>query len=311
MVVLDPIQGFLGGAVDMHRANEVRAKLAPLARMAETYGCAVVVVRHLSKAPAGRAIYRGLGSIDFTAAARSVLLVGQTPDKGRAVVHLKNSVGELGPSLGFEIQHGRFFWRGEVDTKAGDILAPDAPEEDKTALDEAAEWLQEVLSEGPATAKEVLKAAKEAGIAERTLYRAKARLGVQVKRDTRPGEKTGPWVWILSPEDGFKVAKGGNLEEPPSKYILGNLEEVDANLTAVRISDDVSRLPYGNLERGPSNPLGSKAESTSFKIAKEYSKKNSFKGANVGNVENKRDVLQPADQLDTVLDEIYSESKGR
>ena len=191
LVVLDPIQGFLGGSVDMHRANEVRAKLAPLARLAETYGCAVVIVRHLSKAPAGRSIYRGLGSIDFTAAARSVLLVGLDQEGRRAVVHHKNSIGELGPSLRFEIAEGRFFWRGEANITAADLLRADAEP------DEAAGWLQELLADGAKEAKAVMKEAKAAGIAERTLNRAKAALGVITKRSTRPGEKTGPWAWSL------------------------------------------------------------------------------------------------------------------
>lgn len=197
LVVLDPIQGFLGGSVDIHRANEVRAKLAPLTRLAETYGCAVVIVRHLSKAPAGRSIYRGLGSIDFTAAARSVLLVGQDQKGRRAVVHHKNSVGELGPSMSFEIAEGQFFWRGEANITAADLLRADAEAEEKSAVDEAADFLQELLANGPVEAKLVMKEAKAAGIAERTLNRAKAALGVITKRSTRPGEKTGPWVWFL------------------------------------------------------------------------------------------------------------------
>ena len=76
LVIIDPLQAYLGAKTDMYRANEVRPILAALVLLAEQYNCAIVCVRHLSKAPYSRAIYRGLGSIDFTAAARSVLLVG-------------------------------------------------------------------------------------------------------------------------------------------------------------------------------------------------------------------------------------------
>ncbi|MEW6447179.1 MAG: AAA family ATPase [Bacillota bacterium] len=198
LAVLDPIQGFPGGNVDIHRANEVRAKLAPLVRIAETYGCAVVIVRHLSKAPAGRSIYRGLGSIDFTAAARSVLLVGVDQKGQRAVVHHKNSVGELGPSMSFEITEGQFFWRGEVNITAADLLRPDAEPEERSALDEAAGWLQELLAGGPVEAKLAMKEAKAAGIADITLRRAKAVLGIKVFRNGTPGERgSGKWSWRL------------------------------------------------------------------------------------------------------------------
>src|SRR5262249_10944525 len=75
LVIIDPLQAYLGAKTDMYRANEVRPLLAELVLLAEQYACAIVCVRHLSKHPQSRALYRGLGSIDFTAAARSVLLV--------------------------------------------------------------------------------------------------------------------------------------------------------------------------------------------------------------------------------------------
>ena len=79
LVIIDPLQAYLGAKTDMYRANEVRPLLAALVLLAEQYNCAVVCVRHLSKASQSRAIYRGLGSIDFAAAARSVLMVGEEP----------------------------------------------------------------------------------------------------------------------------------------------------------------------------------------------------------------------------------------
>lgn len=80
LVVLDPIQAYLGSDVDMHRANEIRPIMKRVAAMAEQNGCAVVLIGHMNKAQGLKAGYRGLGSIDFRAAARSVLLVGRTKD---------------------------------------------------------------------------------------------------------------------------------------------------------------------------------------------------------------------------------------
>lgn len=192
LVVLDPVQGFLGGDIDMHRANETRPRLAYLTRLAEEIGCGVLIIRHLSKSSAGRAIYRGLGSIDFAAAARSVLLAGQTGTGERAVAHIKNSLCETGATLGFRVQAGRFLWTGEADVDAGDLLRGDDAAEDKTALDEAVDFLTAALAVGRMSTKELQKEAGAAGIAKRTLWRAKARLGIKTRR-TADG-----WEWFTT-----------------------------------------------------------------------------------------------------------------
>ena len=72
LVVLDPIQGFLGAEVDMHRANEIRPVLKQLGNIAEEYGCAIILIGHMNKASSSKSTYRGLGSIDFQATARAI-----------------------------------------------------------------------------------------------------------------------------------------------------------------------------------------------------------------------------------------------
>ena len=72
LVVLDPIQGYIGSGVDMHRANEIRPLMHRLAKLAEKYSCAVILIGHMNKNSGDKSSYRGLGSIDFQAAARSV-----------------------------------------------------------------------------------------------------------------------------------------------------------------------------------------------------------------------------------------------
>ena len=81
LVVLDPIQGFLGAEVDMHRANEIRPLMKRVAVLAEKYHCAIILIGHMNKNSNGKSSYRGLGSIDFQAAARSVLIVGRIKDE--------------------------------------------------------------------------------------------------------------------------------------------------------------------------------------------------------------------------------------
>lgn len=91
-LVLDPIQGFLGAGVDMHRANEIRPLMKRISVLAEKYQCAIILIGHMNKNSNGKSSYRGLGSIDFQAAARSVLIVGRVKDEPeiRVICHVKS-----------------------------------------------------------------------------------------------------------------------------------------------------------------------------------------------------------------------------
>ncbi|BAF61058.1 MAG: AAA family ATPase [Pelotomaculum sp.] len=148
LVVVDPLQAYLGAGVDMHRANEVRPVLAGLAALAERYKCAALCIRHLGKSQQDRAIYRGLGSIDFAAAARSILLVGQHPDDEhrRVLAQSKNSLAAKGVSIAFELREDGFFWCGLSDITVEALLAVPRSEEEKSAVDEAAGFLREALA---------------------------------------------------------------------------------------------------------------------------------------------------------------------
>ena len=105
MVVLDPIQGFLGTDVDMHRANEIRPLMKRMAVLAEKYHCAIILIGHMNKNSNGKSSYRGLGSIDFQAAARSVLIVGRLKDEPetRVMCHVKSSLAPEGKSIAFRL----------------------------------------------------------------------------------------------------------------------------------------------------------------------------------------------------------------
>ena len=103
LVVLDPIQGFLGADVDMHRANEIRPIMKHIAELAGKYKCAVILIGHMNKCSVGKSAYRGLGSIDFQAAARSVLIVGRIKDEPetRVVCQTKSSLAPEAKAVAF------------------------------------------------------------------------------------------------------------------------------------------------------------------------------------------------------------------
>ncbi len=206
LVVIDPIQAFLGAGVDMHRANEVRPVLAGMANLAEKHRCAVLLIRHLGKSQMDRAIYRGLGSIDFAAAARSVLLAGQDPDSParRAIIHMKCSVAPLGPSVGYEIKEGQFLWTGLSELTAAKVLMPEQAQGETCALDEAKDFLRDILADGPVTAKEIEKQRRSAGISEPTLRRAKNEVSV---KSIKQGDS---WYWSI-------YIPGDHLDHVPEK----------------------------------------------------------------------------------------------
>jgi putative DNA primase/helicase len=198
LVILDPIVAYLGAKTDAYRANEVRAILAPLARLADRHACAVLAVRHLNKSRGSRSIYAGQGSIDFTAAARSVLLAGcgGDGDAERALVHIKSNLAAIGETVAYAIDEKGFRWAGASPLRASDLLAPEATGEDASALDEARAFLRGELRDGPVSTAEIWTRAREARISEHTLRRAKAREGViACRQGYGPG---GSWRWSLA-----------------------------------------------------------------------------------------------------------------
>ena len=192
LVVLDPIQGFLGTDVDMHRANEIRPLMKRVAVLAEKYHCAIILIGHMNKNSNGKSSYRGLGSIDFQAAARSVLIVGRLKDEPetRVMCHVKSSLAPEGKSVAFRLdKETGFQWIGEYDISADDLLSGDARGQ-KSRI--AKEFLLDILADGGMAQKKIEEEASKQGIKKKTLRNAKQELEIDsIKRGNQ-------WFWILS-----------------------------------------------------------------------------------------------------------------
>jgi hypothetical protein len=201
LVVIDPLFAFTGGKVDIHRANEARTITAPLATIAERQGCAIVAISHLNKSrDGGNSNNAGIGSIDFHAAARSVLLVGKDPDdeSKRALCQTKNNLAMIGEPQGYKIKGGQFFWTGTSDLTARRILSFAGDTDERDAQAEAVEFLRTVLKDGPRPAKEVKAEAMQAGLTEQNLRTARARLKIKpTKEGGEFGGKGAKWMWQL------------------------------------------------------------------------------------------------------------------
>ena len=191
LVVLDPIQGFLGAAVDMHRANEIRPLMKRVAVLAEKYHCAIILIGHMNKNSNGKSSYRGLGSIDFQAAARSVLIVGRIKDEPeiRVVCHVKSSLAPEGKYIAFRLDKDTGFeWIGEYDISADDLLSGDNRGQ---KIHEAKEFLKEILVSGSVAQTKVAEEAESRGIKKKTLWNAKKELEIE---SVKIGNQ---WFWML------------------------------------------------------------------------------------------------------------------
>ncbi len=176
LIILDPIQAYVGEKTDMNKANEIRPIFRRLADVAERTGCAVVLIGHLNKSAGGQSAYRGLGSIDFRAAARSVLLIGRVKREPniRVIVHDKSSLAPEGKPMAFCLDpETGFEWIGEYDITADELLSG-AGGNTATKTEQAERLILELLADGKELASEdIVKAAAEAGISERTVQNAK------------------------------------------------------------------------------------------------------------------------------------------
>ncbi|NCD03597.1 MAG: hypothetical protein EOM00_11530, partial [Clostridia bacterium] len=192
LLILDPIQAYLGGGMDMNRANEARDMTKKLGFLAEKYNCAIVLIGHMNKASGNKAAYRGMGSIDFFAVARSVLLVGRVEGKPntRAVAQIKNNLAPFGHSKAFELEEGGFRWLGDYEITADEMLGGFAPKVNK--LEQAKQLLRELSETHSAMqSSEIFSLAEEEGISKRTLENAKKELNIRAKKTNNS------WYWEL------------------------------------------------------------------------------------------------------------------
>jgi RecA-family ATPase len=193
MLVLDPLQAYIGRGADMCRAADMRRLMSGLAIAAERTNCAVVAIGHMNKSTGAKSLYRGLGSIDIAASARSVLLVGRSAEDEnvRVMSHVKSSLAQEGAPIAFTIGDNSVVnFIGEFD---GEILLPEdsfpIPEDNKREL--AAEIILRLLSDEAKPCAEVYDACLAADIKSRTVDKAKKDLAVRSVR------KPEGWYWTL------------------------------------------------------------------------------------------------------------------
>lgn len=212
LLIIDPLQSYIGEKTDTNKANQTRAKLDPLIDLAGRTGVAVLIVAHTAKASSERAIHSMLGSIDIAGAMRSILMVGTPADRpeDRALLLVKHSVGPWADSLGFRIvkdegngARTRIEWTGISHYTFADLRAPEKKSSRvKTQKERACEWLRNALENGPRAATDLVSEWSEfSGLelgpkkrAEKTLQEAAALIGIDRNYQ---GGKHGKRLWKI------------------------------------------------------------------------------------------------------------------
>jgi putative DNA primase/helicase len=204
LIIIDPLMSYLEGKVDSHKDQHVRRAMAPLSAMAERTKAAVLVILHLNKGAGRSPIYRGGGSIGIGAAARSVLVVAKEPGNETEFVlaPVKSNLGPSAESLKYRLTASgsgaaRVEWLGVSEYKAEALLAAPMDPEERSKIDDAKDFLRQVLAARAVDSDDVKSQANGRGISSATLRRAKDQLKV---RSGKAGFSDG-WQWSLPSED--------------------------------------------------------------------------------------------------------------
>lgn len=200
LLILDPVQAFL--CLEAEQAS-VRKKMTALSKAAENTGCAIVMIGHMNKNENGKDLYRGLGSIDVVAAARSVLTVERVGagSSARVIRHIKSSLAAAGCDFGFEItDDGNIEWIGPIEKEKEDIALQSA-KRSGAKYEMAKELLLKWLSGDDLPFSEIMGRFKDAGISQRTVSDAKKDIGIKSIK-TADG-----WLWHLEKESHMELSQ--------------------------------------------------------------------------------------------------------
>ncbi|MDR0286778.1 MAG: AAA family ATPase [Clostridiales bacterium] len=250
-IVIDPLQAFLSANQDISSTKNMRPLLRELSNMAERTGAAIVIIGHMNKKYGAKSIYRGLGSIDITAAARSVLLIGKrkSNENIRFMAQIKNNLTAFGKTISFTINNrGGVDFLGECDISEDELLSAD---EKKTKFQIAEEMITAMLSSGDKKSNEIFDACIKAGVSASTMHHVKKQLGIKSVR------KIDDCYWTLNPDiessdynDYIQTEPTDEIDETPVLF----LDDI-SSLQQLSTLPEHSSSQYENSSDGIENNL--------------------------------------------------------
>lgn len=196
LLIIDPLQAFLSNDVDLGKVGGIREAFAKLTLFAEETGCAIVLIGHMNKGNGGKSIYRGLGSIDVAAAARSILIVGRDQEEPhtRIIVPIKSSLAPEGDAYSFELDPEEGFrWLGPCKYTSGELLGVTVNRSSK--VERAKEHIKMMLKDNDMYGAEIVDRLQKLGISKRTVTTAKSELGVETYKNGNL------WFWHLDDDE--------------------------------------------------------------------------------------------------------------
>jgi putative DNA primase/helicase len=249
LLIVDPVVSAVAG--DSHKNAEVRRSLQPLVDLAEKFKCAALGITHFSKNTRSKdPLERVTGSLAFGALARMVWAAIRKPeeeDGSRVFARIKSNIGPDGGGFKYFLEPTTLEgfpgivttalrWGDPLEGTAQEIFnTVEADEEERSATDEAVDWLYESLSDGPKPAREIEKEAGKIGFTRKIIYSAKQKLKVKSCRVSNR------WQWsIQNPmdnQDTLKIPKHNGRESCPRD-----------NTQYINIINNNSRYPQDSLE---------------------------------------------------------------
>ncbi len=192
MFIIDPIQAFIPPDADMQSATKMRSVLRKLANIAERNRCAVILIGHMNKGAGTKTLYRGLGSIDIAAIARSVLMISRDANRPemRYMYPIKSSLAPEGPAIAFSFrEQGNIEWHGRYNLNTAELM--DTITVKTTKREKARAKLIQLLEHEDCPAKEIYAGLANMGVGSRTVEKVKKELQITTYRSS------GSWYWSL------------------------------------------------------------------------------------------------------------------
>jgi 5S rRNA maturation endonuclease (ribonuclease M5) len=224
LIIIDPMFSYTGGK-DLNQESSSRPIARKLIEIAQKYQCAIIGVRHIGKSKGnGDARAAGLGSISWRASARSVLMVGKDEESNEiGIVHTKSNLSEKSKiAVGFELRNGQFYWCSQPSSLTAErMLSQPKDDESKAEQSEATEFLREALTDGERFSKDVQREARDTGITQYALRKARAILNVECfkKGGTFGGEKG--W-YIRLPKNEDNNSKTEDADSSENRHLQSN-----------------------------------------------------------------------------------------